>query len=51
MAHKTALKLGGMLSLSHQYVWGVALMIEGCDTQSSDNILWAKRESPVRQAQ
>ena len=24
--------------MNHQYLWHVALMIEGCDTENSDNI-------------
>ena len=50
-AHRTALKFGGMLTVSHPYLWDLAMMLERCVSDNAEKIvLWIKGQSPFSQA-
>ena len=45
-AHNTDKINGGMLTVIHQYLWDMALMIERCLTDTVDIIDWAEHRLP-----
>ena len=46
-ARKAAWRRGAMVSVAHQYLWNLALLVESCNTYNIDKLKWNDSRLPA----